>query len=497
LTNPAHIFLPSKSYFYQISHSFSYKKKNCMSKKGYSSRRRFLQQIGSTGLLLAGSPLLGLAAAEKAEERIIRYDRIFSSNDKIRLAAIGFGIQGHGDTATALKVPGVELVAVCDLYTGRLENAKELYGKDIFTSKNYHEILDRKDLDAIIIAASDNWHARITKEALKKGKAVYCEKPMVHKISEGMGVIEAQRENNKIMQVGSQRVSSIVYAKAKELYKSGEIGKLNMVNAVYDRQSAIGAWEYTMPADASPETVDWDRYIEGVKKIPFDSKKFFWWRNYRDFGTGVAGDLFVHLLSGTHVITGSKGPSKIFSAGQLSYWKDGRDVPDVMTGILEYSETPEHPAFQLTLQVNFVSGTGGQESIRMIGEEGTIEIKGGGLTVHHSIMPKAPGIGGYDAVFTYPKAMQDSLLAQYNQKYTAEDKKRITKPDIDFKAPPGYSDHLDHLTNFFDSVRTGKPVVEDAVFGFRAAAPALACNDSYFEKKIINWDPENMKVLKG
>jgi hypothetical protein len=111
-------------------------------------------------------------------------------------------------------------------------------------------------------------------------------------------------------------------------------------------------------------------------------------------------------------------------------------------------------------------------------------------------MPKAPGQGGYDALFTYPKAMQESLTAAYKQKYTEEDRKRPTKEDIVFKAPQGYSDHLDHITNFFDSVRMAKPVVEDAVFGFRAAAPALACNESYFQQKIINWDPQNMKVLK-
>jgi hypothetical protein len=90
--------------------------------------------------------------------------------------------------------------------------------------------------------------------------------------------------------------------------------------------------------------------------------------------------------------------------------------------------------------------------------------------------------------------MQDALMADYNKKYTEDDKKRITKDDVDFKAPQGYSDHLDHFTNFFDAVRTGKQVVEDAIFGFRAAAPCLACNDSYFQKKIISWDPENMKL---
>jgi len=444
--------------------------------------------------LLASSPLASFASKEKAEERILRYEKKFTANDQVNIAVIGFGIQGHMDVGTALKVPGVKLVAACDLYNGRLVNAKEMYGNDIFTTRNYMEILDRKDVDAVIIATSDHWHARITKDALKKGKHVYCEKPMVHKISEGMSVVEAARAAKSIMQVGSQRVSSVVFAKAQELLKAGEIGKLNMVNAVYDRQSAIGAWEYTMPSDASPETVDWNKYVEGMNKQSWDPKKFFWWRNYRDFGTGVAGDLFVHLLSGTHFITGSKGPEKIFAAGQTSYWKDGRDVPDIMTGIIQYGDTAEHPAFELTLQVNFISGTGGSESTRFVGEEGVIEIKNGGLTVHHSIMPKAPGFGGYDAVMTYPKAMQDSLKAAYDQKWSADDKKAPTKPDINFKAPAGYNEHLDHHTHFFDSVRTGKQPVEDAVFGFRAAAPALACNASYFEKKIINWDAENMKL---
>jgi predicted dehydrogenase len=460
-----------------------------------NNRRKFLQQIGATSLLLASGPLQSFAAKEKAEERMILYDKKISGNDTIRLAVIGFGIQGHFDLATALKVPGVELAAICDLYSGRLENAKELYGKDLFTTKNYHEILSRKDVDAVIIATSDNWHARITKEALQKGKAVYCEKPMVHKISEGLGVVAAQKATGKIMQVGSQRVSSIVYKKAQELLAAGEIGKLNMVNAVYDRQSAIGAWEYTMPDDASPETVDWNRYIEGVNKIPFDPKKFFWWRNYKDFGTGVAGDLFVHLLSGTHVITGSKGPTKIFSSGQLSYWKDGRDVPDIMTGIVQYPDVKEHPAFQLTLQVNFVSGTGGQEVLKLIGEEGVMEITGDEIKVQHNILPKAPGFGGYDAVFTYPKAMQESLKQKYNSKWSEADKKRPKKDDINFKTPEGYDEHLDHFTNFFDAIRTGKSPVEDAAFGLRAAAPALACNASYFEKKIINWDPVNMKLV--
>lgn len=466
-------------------------------KDSHSSRRNFLKQITGTSLALGAGQLSSFAADEKMEERIIQYQKTISSNDQVNVGAIGMGIMGYNNVNSALKVPGVKLVAACDLYSGRLDRAKEVYGKDLFVTNDYRKILDRKDIDAVIISTGDHWHARITKEALQKGKNVYCEKPMVHLIKEGAGIIQAQKAGNKIMQVGSQRVSSLVYAKAKELYNSGAIGKLNIVNAIYDRQDALGAWQYTMPADESPQTVDWDRYIAGMPKTPYDAKKFFWWRNYRAFGTGVAGDLFVHLLSGTHVITGSKGPSSIYSSGQLAYWKDGRDVPDVMTGIMQYPETPEHPSFQLTLQVNFVSGTGGSELVRFVGDEGYIDIGGNGLTVHHHIMPKAPGIGGWDALATYPQSMQESLKEQYNKKYSPEQRKRVKKADIVYRQPDDFDEHLQHHTNFFDSVRSGKPVVEDAVFGFRAAAPCLACNDSYFGKKIIYWHPELMKVKEA
>ncbi|MEJ0105512.1 MAG: Gfo/Idh/MocA family oxidoreductase [Bacteroidota bacterium] len=466
-----------------------------MSKENRSSRRRFLQQIGATAMLGAVAPLSSPAAKEKAEERTLFYEKKISVGDKIRLGVIGYGVQGHFDLQTALKVPGVELAGICDLYTGRLDNAKELYGKDLFTTRNYKDILDKSDIDAVIIATTDCWHARITKDALAKGKAVYCEKPMVYKISEGPAVIEAQKKTGKVLQVGSQRVSSIGLAKAKELLAAGEIGKLNMVNAVYDRQSSIGAWEYTIPKDANAETTDWNKFIEVTGKMEYDSKKFFWWRAFKEVGTGVAGDLFIHLLSGTHFITNSKGPQSIYSTGQFSYWKDGRNMPDVMAGVMQYGDTAEHPAFQLTLQVNFISGTGGQEVIRFVGSEGVMEVKGNDINIHHSLMPEAPGFGGYDSLFTFSKSMQEEMQKEYNAKWTDAQKKRPTKEDVVFKAPPGYSDHLDHFTNFFDSIRTGKTVVEDATFGFRAAAPALSCNESYFQKKIIKWDPVSMKLV--
>ncbi|MEO7044963.1 MAG: Gfo/Idh/MocA family oxidoreductase, partial [Ferruginibacter sp.] len=154
-------------------------------KNQQSARRNFLKHLTGTALALGAGPLSSFAAKEKIEEHILQYQKHFSSNDKINIAVIGMGIMGTNNANTALKVPGVKLVAVCDLYTGRLERAKEVYGKDIFVTNDYRKILQREGIDAVIIATCDQWHARITKEALQAGKHVYCEKPMVHYINEG------------------------------------------------------------------------------------------------------------------------------------------------------------------------------------------------------------------------------------------------------------------------------------------------------------------------
>ena len=461
-----------------------------------SNRRNFIKQLGGSAALLTAGSLKSFAAQEKEEQRILTWNKKYSANDKIRIGVIGMGIMGYNDLATALKIPGVELVGCCDLYDGRLEHAKEIYGNNIFTTRHYEELLDRKDIDAVIVATSDNWHSRISIEAMKKGKAVYSEKPMVHQFGQGWDVINAQKETGKTMQVGSQGISGIGYAKAKEMYQAGDIGIINSVEAVTNRQSALGAWQYTIPLDSSAQTVDWDRYqMHQKNKTAYDENKFFRWRNYRDFGTGVAGDLFVHLLTGLHYITGSKGPSKIYSIGGLTYWKDGRDTPDVMTSILEYPECKEHAAFQVALRVNFVSGEGDHSYTRITGTEGSLEMGWNGFTIKRNKMPIAPGIGGWDSFDTYPKAMQQKLMDAYNKKYSKADQETPKLTDITYKTPDGYDSHVDHFTNFFDGVRTGSPVIEAPMFAFRAAAPCLACNESYFQNKVINWDAENMKVV--
>ena len=409
-----------------------------------------------------------------------------AANDNIQIALIGAGGQGMGDTKVALEVPGVKLVAVADCYQGRLDHSKELWGADVFTTRDYSEILARKDIDAVIIGTPDHWHKQASIDAMKAGKDVYCEKPMIHLYSDGPEMIATSRETKRILQIGSQRVSSIVYAKTKELLASGAIGELNMVTAHWDRNSSIGAWNYTVPLDASTETCDWPRFLGTAPQIPFNAEQFFQWRKWKAYGTGVAGDLFVQLFSGTHFITNSIGPSRGMATGGLRFWKDGRNVPDVMLALFDY------PDFNLSLRVNFVDGGSESEGLLFSGSEGQMEIGGNGVTVSRTPREKAPGY----TIGTFTAAMQKQILAEYNAKYPQCHFEGAPPTATErYQAPPGYSDSYDHFHNFFNSVRTRQPVVEDGVFGYRAAGAALLSNLSYDKGTIVKWDPEAMKLL--
>ena len=407
-------------------------------------------------------------------------------NDHVQIALIGAGGQGQGDTKFALQVPGTKLVAVADCYDGRLAHSKELWGDDIFTTRDYREILARKDVDAVIIGTPDHWHKQVSVDAMKAGKDVYCEKPMIHLYADGPEMIETARTTNRIIQIGSQRVSSIIYSKAKELLASGTIGRLNMVNAHWDRNSAMGAWNYTVPRDASTETCDWPSFLGTAPKIPFNAEHFFQWRKWKAYGSGVAGDLFVHLFSGTHFITGTNGPTRAMATGGLRFWKDGRDAPDVMLGLFDYRE-----GFNLSLRVNFVDGGEESEALTFTGSEGTMEISGNAVSLSRTPLEKEPGY----TIGTFTEAMQKRILESYRQKYPIS---HPSGPPVagyeKYQAPAGYRDNYDHFKNFFTAVRSRQPVVEDAVFGFRAAGAALLSNLSLDRGAVVKWDPDSMKL---
>ena len=468
------------------------------------SRRKFLRQLsGSSALLAGGASLLipDQADARTYRESLIESIKPRSAADTINIALIGSGIIGHYDLDCALKVPGTKVVAVADLYAPRLVRAKEVWGNDIFTTNDYREILARKDVDAVLICVPDHWHDHISIASLNAGKHVYCEKPMVHHIEEGQAVIAAHKKSGKVFQVGSQRASASAILEAKKRYEAGDIGELTSVEAFLDRTDALGAWQYTIPPNLNPKDVDWERYLGDAPKRPFQAERFFRWRNYKDYGTGVAGDLFVHLLTGLHTVTGSLGPTSIYALGDLNYWKDGRDAYDLVTALINYPKTDKNASFPLAMRVNLATGAGGDIHTRLVGTDGVIDIGWNSFVLNRLKRPNAPMYSkGYDALFTYPQTMQDEFIRQYDQKYPASQFTRQiqNEPAVTFSAPDGYDDRLDHMIVFFNAVRENKPVLvkEDAEFGLRAAAPSLAANLSVAQRNVINWDPVAMKLSK-
>jgi predicted dehydrogenase len=447
------------------------------------ARRSFLKAAttATAASYALGSGTVHVMAQAQGEPQATR-----SANEKIQIALIGAGGQGQYDTRIALETGEARVVAVADCYDGRRAHTQELWGNQVFTTRDYREVLSRPDVEAVIVATPDHWHKQIAIDAMNAGKDVYLEKPMIHAIPEGPEMIAAAQRTGRVIQIGSQRVSSVIYRKAKELLAAGAIGKLNMVTAWWDRNSAIGAWEYSIPTDASPETIAWDRFLGDAPHIPFNAAHFFRWRCWRAYGTGVAGDLFVHLFSGTHFITGVEGPTRAYATGGLRYWNDGRDVPDVLLGLFDYPE-----GFNLSLRVNFVNGGSESEGLIFTGSEGTMQIAGDGVALIRVPRERAPGY----TIDTFSDSEQKAFLAEYLKQYPpVHPVGTINDLQQKYIPPEGYNDSYEHLLNFFNAVRTRNAVVEDAVFGYRAAGAALLSNASYFEKRIVNWDPVKMAL---
>ncbi len=446
-----------------------------------NNRREFIKKIGLAGATVAVSGGSVFSETNKSIA-ILKRAKPLAPSQELNIGLIGAGGMGSADTKTALSHTGIKLSAVCDLYQGRLKKAKATWGEDIFTTGDYKEVLKRADIDAVIIGTPDHWHKQISIDALNAGKHVYCEKPMLHSVGEGHELVTAWKKSGKVMIIGSQGMSSLGNEKAKELLAQGAIGDINYAEGFWARNSPVGAWQYAIPEDASAKTVDWKRYISNTNKRDFDALRFFRWRNYLDYGTGMSGDLFVHLFSSLHFITNSLGPNQISAMGGLRYWKDGREVPDVLLGMFQYPDSTQHPGFNLSLRCNFVDGTSGSTYLKIVGNRGSMDVK------------------WREVVLRRNEARSDDPFEIAKQKelgIEASDRKKILPAgETVYKVQEGYKGaHYDHFGNFFNAIRTGGTIAEDPEFGFRAAAPALLCNDSYFSNKFINWDPVGMKVI--
>jgi predicted dehydrogenase len=452
---------------------------------GFLTRRTFMQ-IG------AGSVAAGAASKIKLLEPAAMWGagRTVAPSDRVRFASIGTGTRGCELLDASLSVPGVECVAVCDLYDSRHEAAQEAVQKQVPATRSYKQILDRKDVDAVIVAVPDHQHRRVVADACAAGKDVYCEKPMSHNVEDGFAMVDAVQRGNRIMQVGSQRVSSIAYEKARELYASGALGEVFLVEGSSNRNSPSGAWVYPIPPDANETTIDWNEFLVGAPQRPFEASRFFRWRCFADYGEGLAGDLFVHLLSGIHFIAGiNEVPQRAQSTGGLFRWKDGRDFPDVIETVYDY------PNFRVSLYCNLNNSIESGEPIKFQGTKGTLQILNQTLTfTPQDIVPKPETY----STKGWPARLRKQYLAQWAAEHPqpAPLEYQTTVQSEIFTAPAGYSDVSAHQANFFDAVRSRKPPVENEVFGNHTALGCHLANYAYFNKTIATWDPD-AKAIRG
>ena len=202
----------------------------------------------------------------------------------------------------------------------------------------------------------------------------------------------------------------------------------------------------------------------------------------------------MHLFTALHVITSSVGPNRIYATGGLRYWKDGRDVPDITLGLYDYPETEQHPAFNVQMRVNFVDGSGGGSHVRLIGDEGVMTLGWSDISIQRTPVDARPWYGGWDSFATFSKKEQDRFEQWFKKTYPDPPPKMKAPREMKYSLPEGYSSHVDHWANFAKGIREGTPIVEDTTFGMRAAGPALATNNSMYERRIIEWDPVKMKI---
>jgi predicted dehydrogenase len=444
------------------------------------TRRNFLHTAAAAAGLALATKVIALPEPSYAQEWASG-----PNGATIQFGIIGIGMQGSSLLKTAVDLPGTKCIAACDLWDGRQTLAKELSAPDIMTTRNYQELLANKDIQALIVAVPDHWHKQIVVDAVTAGKDIYCEKPMSHTVADGAAMVDAAKKSGRIVQIGSQRVSSALLAKAKQLYDQGAIGELLSVELSLGRNDPTGAWEYPPPPGLSPDNFDWGTWLGTAPKKPFDPITFARWRCWKEYGTGVAGDLMVHLVSGMMFVTGiNQAPSRAFATGGIVRWKDGRNMPDLQAAIFEYGSVPAY--VRLTL------GTETAEMTRLMGPRGMLEIRERDFTyIPQRGIDTAPSY--YDQGL--PKAMRATYETDWHKQHDPEPGREFVAEAVTYSGP-SYDDQAPHMWAFMEAVRTRKPVVEDAVFGHHAAAACHMANQAYFRKSIVTWD-EATSTIKG
>jgi len=384
----------------------------------------------------------------------LSYSRILGANERIRLGLIGCGSRGVGNMNNFLKIGTVDVPALCDVYPARMDQARKTAASaKPFT--DHRHVLDMKDVDAVIVAVPDHWHAAITIDALNAGKDVYVEKPLTLRIEEGPEMVKAARVNKRVCQVGMQQRTGAHYLQAKqEYFDTGKLGKITLVRTWWH-----GNTFHLRRAPASlqtqPTDLDWARFVGPLNWRDYDPQQFYNWRAYLDYGGGQITDLFTHWIDVVHMFTGQDVPVGASASGGVYHYKDGRTAPDTINVLLDYP-AGFTATFEATL-VPSISGAG----IEFCGTEGRLVI----TRARYEYFQVSKDAGGRSAV----------------------------APAITVQAS-GSMDR-DHMQNFLDCVTSRKMPNGDVLIGHRSAQASHLGNIAYLEKRRIAFDPVREVIL--
>ncbi|MFY9609042.1 MAG: Gfo/Idh/MocA family oxidoreductase [Blastocatellia bacterium] len=424
------------------------------------NRRNFVKTAVTAG---AGLGALGRSASVNA--------RVIGANDRINLAVIGVGGRGRGLLEWAMKTgeqPATlaKLVAVSDVYGKRLNQAKERAACDGYL--DYREILARQDIDAVIIATPDHWHARMAIEALDRGKDVYLEKPMTRTVEEAKRVYEKARQSGRVFQVGSQTTSSDQWWKARKAIQEGMIGRLIMSQGSYHRNSTQGEWNWTINPAAGPDGkgddfIDWKMWLGDAPRHPYNADRFFRFRKYWDYSGGIATDLFYHVMAPLNICWGeAQFPYRVMASGGIYIFKDEREVPDTFMLTADYSQ-----GHSVVLSSSMANETHIPGLIR--GHEGTIMM--------------VPGGRFEDKVDSISVTPERIVKLKWEEKYGATEIKLSCEP------------REDHMQNFLRCVRTREKPVLDALTAYKAMVTIGMSVQSYREGRVLYFDERKQKVV--
>ncbi len=434
-----------------------------------TNRRQFV--AGTAAMTLASS-----AMAKASHTNKMSPARVIGANDKINVAVIGTGGRGSyvadrfDKYAEKVKPGACQIVGVCDVYQKRVTAAKERF--KCMGTLDYREILDNKDVDAVIVATPDHWHAPIALAAMDKGKDVYLEKPMCHTIDEVKQLIATARETGRIVQVGSQTTSGDQWWKARKAIADGMIGKMLMSQGSYHRNSNEGEWNWKIDPSAGPDGkgddyIDWKMWLGKAQKRSFDADRFFRFRKYWDYSGGIATDLFFHVMAPMNICWGeAQYPTRVAGSGGIYQFKDEREVPDTFHFVAEYAK-----GFSVVLTSCMANSQHIPGLIR--GHEGSL------IMVEH---------GRFESSTQYITVKPEGRVvnAEYKAKYGVEP----IKIDVEDK-----DTMFTHIGNFLECMRTRqKPTLDVETAGHAQVVITMAVQ-SYRQGKVLYFDEKNFKVV--